>query len=293
MSSTPVTSGNTRLVSLIGNPIRHSASPATHTLSFNKLGLDAVYVAFNVSADGLPAILDAMRAMEGWDGSNVTMPCKQAVIPYLDGLSDAAELMGAVNVIKKEDDGRLIGHNTDGVGFMENLRKHGCETRGVRMTLLGAGGAGSAVLVQAALDGLSHIDVFARAGGPSFAHARELATKIAEKMPETTIELYDFEDTEALVSSMAVNDILTNATNVGMGENCTDVPVPAELVPEHLVVADVIYLPRETQFIRNAAARGCVTVPGLGMMLEQAAAGEAIWFGVDMPTEEIAQELFA
>ena len=123
-------SGHTHLISLIGNPIRHSKSPVTHSVSFEKLGIDAVYLAFNITPEDLPDVLAAMRRMDGWDGSNVTMPCKQAIIPYLDGLGDAAELMGAVNVIEKTEDGKLIGHNTDGAGFWVNMQKHGVDPKG-------------------------------------------------------------------------------------------------------------------------------------------------------------------
>lgn len=103
-------SGHTHLISLLGTPIRHSASPVTLSVSFELTGIDAVYLAFEATPDDLPDILSAMRRMGGWDGSNVTMPNKQAVIPHLDGLSDAAALIGAVNVIEKTEEGKLIGH---------------------------------------------------------------------------------------------------------------------------------------------------------------------------------------
>ena len=284
--------GHTHLVSLIGSPVAHSASPAIHTLSFEKLGLNVVYLAFGVQTADLPAVIGALRAMEGWDGSNVTMPCKQAIIPHLDELSPAAELMGAVNVLKKERDGRIVGHNTDGVGFMNNLRNHGVQIEGAHMVLLGPGGAGSAILVQAALDGMGRIDVFARAGGKSFAHAQELIEAVVERS-SCRIVLHDFADEAALRKCIGDCDILANATNVGMGYDCTDTPVPPDCIRPNMVVADVVYLPRETRLIKEAAARGCVTVPGLGMILEQAAEGERIWYGVDMPTDEVAARLFA
>lgn len=284
--------GRTRLITLLGSPVQHSASPAIHTLSFRKLGLNAVYLAFDVQPEGLSAAIGALRIMEGWDGSNVTMPCKQAVISLLDELSPAARLMGAVNVIRKEASGRLTGHNTDGAGFMQNLLKHGANPKGAHMTLLGPGGAGSAILVQAALDGVAHIDVFAREGGASYLHARGLIARV-KASASCEIELHDITDKDALLSAVAHSDILANATNVGMGETCTETPVPADMVRPGMIVADAVYLPRETQLIRDAAARGCTVVPGLGMLLQQAAEGERIWYGVDMPTDEIAAQLFA
>ena len=157
------TNGHTRLITLIGNPTGHSLSPAIHNLSFQLLGIDAEYRAFDVDNEALGEIVDELRAADRWDGGNVTMPCKQAIIEYLDGLDEAADLIGAVNVLKKTD-GKVVGYNTDGRGFMVNLVKQGVSVPGSRMVLLGPGGAGSAILVQAALDGVAHIDVFARAG---------------------------------------------------------------------------------------------------------------------------------
>ena len=284
-------SGHTRMISLIGNPTSHSSSPATHNLSFELLGIDTVYLCFDVQAEDLGTIIAALRAMDSWDGSNVTMPCKQAVIPHLDGLDDAAALMGAVNVIKYAD-GQAVGYNTDGVGFMSNLAKHGVEAAGKRMVLLGPGGAGSAILVQAALDGVASIDVFARAGGKSHTAAGDLIARVTEKTG-CAIELHDLNDAEQLRASIEAADIVANATSVGMGQGCEDTPVPVDFLRPGLVVADAVYYPRETRLIRDAAAAGCTTVPGLGMMLEQAAAGEKIWYGVDMPTAEIEARLFA
>lgn len=282
--------GHTQLVSLIGNPIKHSKSPVTHSVSFEMMGVDAVYLAFTVNPEDLPQVTDAMRRMDGWVGSNVTMPCKQAVIPYLDGLSDAAELMGAVNVIEKTEDGKLIGHNSDGAGFMCNLRKQGVVTEGAVMTLTGPGGAGSAILVQAALDGVSKIHVFAREGGPSYTRMLTLVPKVAASTG-CDIQLHPFEDKEAMKAAVAESDILANASSVGMGYDCTDTPVPAEFIKEGMVVADAVYLPLETQLLKDAAAKGCKAISGIGMMNEQAAVGEKIWFGIDMPIDAITEEL--
>lgn len=174
-------SGHTHLISLLGTPIRHSASPVTHSVSFELTGIDAVYLAFEATPDDLPDILSAMRRMGGWDGSNVTMPNKQAVIPHLDGLSDAAALIGAVNVIEKTEEGKLIGHNTDGAGFMKNIAKYGVVPEESTFTLIGPGGAGSAIMVQAALDGVKTVHIFARENGPSYKHAQTLIEPVKEQ----------------------------------------------------------------------------------------------------------------
>ena len=285
-------SGHTHLISLIGNPIRHSKSPVTHSVSFEKLGIDAVYLAFNITPEDLPDVLAAMRRMDGWDGSNVTMPCKQAIIPYLDGLGDAAELMGAVNVVQKTEDGKLIGHNSDGAGFWENLRKHGVDPKGKTVTVTGPGGAGSAIWVQGALDGAAKIHIFAREGGPSYNHTLELMPNVIAKTG-CDVQLHPFEDKEAMKAALAESDILANATNVGMGADNTETPVPAEFIKEGMVVGDAIYFPLMTQLLQDAEAKGCQVVTGIGMMNEQAAVGEKIWYGVDMPIDEVTAELNA
>ena len=284
------TSGRTRLITLLGNPTGHSLSPAIHSLSFQLLGIDAEYQAFDVNNDSLGEIVDELRAADRWDGGNVTMPCKQAIIKHLDGLDEAAKLIGAVNVLKKTD-GKVVGYNTDGRGFMVNLVKHGANVPGSRMVLLGPGGAGSAILVQAALDGVAHIDVFARAGGESHRHAQELAGRV-RVCTSCVIELHDIADAAALKACIQDADILVNATPIGMGDGCDETPVPPDFIKPGMVVADAIYHPRETRLIIDAQAHGCNMVPGLGMLIEQAAASEAIWYGVQMPIEQIERELF-
>ncbi len=280
----PQVSGHTHLICLLGNPTTHSLSPAVHNLSFAQRGIDAAYLCFDVAGpEGLPSVLSAMRAMEGWDGANVTMPLKQAVIPLLDELDEAAELIGAVNVIAKRD-GMLRGYNTDGKGFVDNLRAHGVAMAGARMVLLGCGGAGSAVLVQAALEGAERIDVFCRRGLTSWRNVERLQRRLAGRTG-CKVARRDLSDAELLANCITQATVLVNATSVGMGEGCADTLVDRRLLRPDLPVADVIYHPRMTQLLRDAAEAGCPTVGGLGMMLGQAAASEAIWYGVEMDTE--------
>ena len=282
--------GHPHLISLLGKPIRHSASPVTHSVSFELMGVEAVYLAFEVVPEELPHVLSAMRCMDGWDGSNVTMPNKQAVIPYLDGLSDAARLIGAVNVIQKTSDAKLIGHNTDGAGFMTNLRKHGIDPAGKTFTLMGPGGAGSAIAVQAALDGVKVLHVFARENGPSYQHMQTIIAPLHEQSGCDVI-LHAWENKEELQQAIAESDVLVNASSVGMGDGCTDSPVPADFIKSGMVVADAVYHPLHTQLLKDAAAKGCEVITGIGMMNEQAAIGEKIWYGIEMPIEKITLEL--
>lgn len=285
-----IINGHTHLISLLGKPIRHSASPVTHSVSFELMGIDAVYLAFEVVPEDLPNVLNAMRCMDGWDGSNVTMPNKQAVIPYLDDLSDAARLIGAVNVIEKTEDRKLIGHNTDGAGFMANLRKHGVDPVGKTFTLMGPGGAGSAIAVQAALDGVKTLHVFGRENGPSYQHMQTLIEPL-RKQSGCNVILHAWEDQEVLKQAIAESDVLVNASNIGMGADNTDTPVPAEFIKPGMTVADAVYHPLHTQLLQDAAAKDCKVITGIGMMNEQAAIGEKIWYGIEMPIEKITVEL--
>lgn len=283
-------SGSTHMVCLLGKPTHHSLSPATHNLSFAQAGIDAVYLCFDIENDNLPEALATMRALDTWDGANLTMPAKQAVVPLLDELDEAAQLMGAVNVVSCRN-GILKGYNTDGVGFMENVRKHGVKDKGAHMVLIGCGGAGSAILVQAALDGVSTIDVFVRLGGGSEDNARRLANPLHDRTG-CSIAIHSLADVQTLQSCVAQADILVNSSSVGMGEASTETPVPADFLQSGMAVADVVYFPRETQLLKDARVCGCTTIGGLGMLIEQAAAGEKIWYGIEMDTNLIERELY-
>lgn len=293
--------GHTHMVAMIGSPVEHSASPATHSLAYKKLGIDAVFLVFDVTEPDLPNVIGAFRAMKGWVSTTVTMPLKQVVIPYLDELSDEARLIGSVNMITKESDGRLVGHNTDGKGFMNNLEKNGVTVKGATMTLVGPGGAGSAIFVQAALDGVARLDVFAREGGKSYRHAlllkenieKALKDKVEESKDTTNcqITIYSLENKDQLKQSISESDILANGTNIGMGEGNNETPVAQDLLRPGMVVADVIYAPIETQLLKDAKALGCKTFNGLGMLDEQAVVADKIRFGVEIPIKEIRAEL--
>lgn len=293
--------GYTHMVAMIGSPVEHSASPATHSLAYKKLGIDAVFLVFDVTEPDLPNVIGAFRAMKGWVSTTVTMPLKQAVIPYLDELSDEARLIGSVNMITKESDGRLVGHNTDGKRFMNNLEKNGVTVKGATMTLVGPGGAGSAIFVQAALDGVARLDVFAREGGKSYRHAlllkenieKALKDKVEESKDTTNcqITIYSLENKDQLKQSISESDILANGTNIGMGEGNNETPVAQDLLRPGMVVADVIYAPIETQLLKDAKALGCKTFNGLGMLDEQAVVADKIRFGVEIPIKEIRAEL--
>lgn len=288
MTATPVISGTTKLVGLVGSPVEHSMSPAMHTASFAKTGIDAVYTAFDVTPDRLEAVVRGLADM-GAVGYNVTMPCKTAVGQYLDGLSPAAELMGAVNTVVIKD-GKSYGHNTDGAGFVENLRRHGFKPEGAVVTVVGAGGAGSAIFTQLALDGVACVNVFNR-HDDFWDATKERVAELASKTGVPMV-LNDLADRELLARCVANSSLLVNATRVGMAPLEDESVVDEGMLHDGLFVADTVYDPRDTKLITMAKKRGLQTAPGLEMLLQQAALGEKVWFDIDMPIDYIEETYF-
>ena len=250
--------GHTELIGLMAYPIRHSSSPAMHNEAFAYLGLDYAYLAFEVDNSTLEDAVKGIRALK-MVGSNVSMPNKTVVGQYLDKLSPAAELCGAVNTIVNEN-GVLTGHITDGIGFMQ------------------------------ALDGVKEISIF-NIHDKFWANAEETVKKINERT-NCKATLYDLDDKEKLREEMADSYIFVNGTGVGMKplEGMSVVPDKSFFRPE-LIVVDVPYSPLETTMRKMAKEVGCKTMNGLGMMLFQGAAAFKLWTGKDMPIEHMKEVL--
>ena len=280
--------GHTELIGLMAYPIRHSSSPAMHNAAFAKLGLDYAYLAFEVDNDSLEGAVQGIRSLK-LVGSNVSMPNKTVVHKYLDKLSPAAEMCGAVNTIVNED-GVLTGHITDGTGYMMSLKDNGVDVIGKKMTIVGAGGAATALEIQAALDGVAEISIFNRKD-EFWANAEETVRKINEKT-NCKAQLFDLADLDKLKEEIASSYLFTNATGMGMKplEGQTYIPDKSFLRPD-LIVSDVVYYPRETELLRMAKEVGCKTMNGLGMMLFQGAAAFKMWTGEDMPIEYMKEKL--
>ena len=281
--------GHTELIGLMATPIRHSLSPTMHNEAFAKLGLDYAYLVFEVGNDKLEDAIQSIRAL-GLRGSNISMPNKQVVLKYLDKLSPAAQMVGAVNTIVN-DDGVLTGHITDGTGFMLGLKQAGVDIIGKKMTICGAGGAATAICIQAALDGVSELAIFNRKD--EFYKNSQRTVAIINEKTECKATLYDLADEEMLRLQILESDIFTNATGVGMKplQEESLITDPTMLRPD-LIVADTVYVPSETRLLKLAREQGCKTVNGLGMMLWQGAAAFEIWTGKEMPVDYIKEVLF-
>ena len=278
--------GHTELIGLIATPIRHSSSPRMHNEAFAKLGLDYAYLAFEVGNEELEDTIKGFRAIKV-RGSNVSMPNKTVVHKYLDKLSDAAQMCGAVNTIVN-DDGVLTGHITDGIGYMSGLKDAGIDIIGKKMTIVGAGGAATAIQVQAALDGVKEISIFNRKD-EFYERAQKTVKDINEKT-NCKATLYDLEDLDKLKEEIASSYIFTNATGMGMKplEGQTYIP-DKSFLREDLIVTDVVYAPAETALLKMAKEVGCKTLNGFPMMLFQGAAAFKLWTNQDMPIEHVKE----
>ena len=282
--------GTTVLTGLLGSPVAHSISPLMHNASFEALGLDYAYLCFDVGTDRLKEAVEGLRAM-GARGWNLTMPDKNLMCQLADKLSPASEISGAVNTIVN-DDGVLTGYTTDGTGYMRAAEEAGFPLPGKVMTLLGGGGAATAILVQAALDGMKEIRVFNRKS-PTFDRLSAIAVQL-NRRTDCLVTVHPLEDTEDLRASIADSDILTNATNIGMAPHTDACPISdASFLRPELIVSDIIYNPRQTKLLQMASETGCPFFNGLYMLLYQGAASFELWTGRKMPVELIKEKYFA
>lgn len=271
--------GYTRLAAVVANPIKHSISPFIHNSAFEATNTNGVYLAWEVDAAELAETVANIRRYQMY-GINLSMPYKEQVIPYLDQLSEEACLIGAVNTVVNRE-GTLIGYNTDGKGFFKSLPSFKISRK--ILVLLGAGGAAKAILAQAILDGVSQISVFVRSS------SMEKTRPYLEKIQNATgfrVDLLALEDVQVLQDSITQADLLVNVTSVGMDGSSQ--PIPTSIVlPDKLMVADVIYQPFETPFLKWAKNQGNQSINGLGMLLYQAAEAFELWTGKEMPTDQI------
>ena len=283
--------GKTTTLALIGDPVGHSLSPQMHNYACELLGLNYVYVAYTVKEDGVPAAFDAMRAL-GIRGFNVTMPCKIAAFEHADRHSEAARIIGACNTIIN-DNGVLTGHITDGEGYVNMLRDKGIEIADKKITVCGAGGAGTAIAVQCALDGAKAVSIFNRKSR-SWDRALETAEKIRAVRPDCAVSVCDLADHALLAGEIADSDILANGTNLGMKPHDDRMVLEdPSVLRTGLIVTDAVYNPVETRMLKLAKEAGCLTFDGKGMLLWQGVAAFKLFTGCDMPVEEVKARYFA
>lgn len=268
--------GETRVVGVFGDPIKHSASPAMHNAAFEKLRLNWRYLPFHVLPDKLEAALHGVRDM-GLVGVNLTVPHKIFALALVDEVDPVARQLGAVNTVHVVD-GRLVGHNTDGYGLVKALREaFGLRLKGKRVTIIGAGGAGRAATVQCAMEGVAELCLFNRTTSKAEELARELHN--------------DFGSVQVTVGLPASRcDLLINATSVGLRAGDPS-PIARTVLAKHTFVLDMIYRPVDTKLLRDAKRAGCRVTDGLGMLLHQGARAFEIWTGRKAPVEVMRSAL--
>jgi shikimate dehydrogenase len=260
----------TRVAGVIGSPVRHSLSPALHNAAFSASGAPWVYVAFEVPPGEAHRALDAMRVL-GIGGLSVTMPHKEQVAVAVDELDPAAAALRSVNTVVAQSDGRLVGHSTDGAGFVASLRESGVDPAGRRVVVIGAGAAGRAVVDALARAGAGAVEVVNRSRSRA-EEAAQLAGAVGGVVEPTAV---------------ADADIVVNATSVGMGSDA--LAVDPALLHAGQVVADLVYHPLETALLRAARLAGATTVDGLGMLVHQAALQQQLWLGT-LPDAAVMRE---
>ncbi len=264
--------GKTRVVGVWGHPIGHSRSPAMHNAALEALGLDWVYVPFDVAPGDAAAAVAGLRAL-GLAGVNVTVPLKEMVLPLLDAVDEDARWIGSVNTIHNKD-GRLFGYSTDGAGFLRSLEAAGQAAQGRRVLLLGAGGSARAVAFALAAQG-GHCRIANR----TETRAAGLARDVNQRFPGTA-------SVAGWGADAGTFDLLVNTTTLGMQPNEDAMPtLPPDAFASCPLVCDLIYAPAQTRLLTQAASAGCETLNGVGMLVWQGALSLALWTG--WPLEEM------
>ncbi len=275
----------TNIYGIFGHPVSQSLSPVMHNSAFSELGLDCVYVAFDIDPKEIAQATESLRTM-GIKGINITIPHKQSIMPHLDEISPDAKLTGAVNTVKNTD-GTLLGFNTDVGGVLRAIKEElGFSPDNSRVLLIGAGGAGRAVLSGFCMNNASSICIADRAAQK----AQKLALEFRTHFPDVEISTLSLQDDQVISREMNNSDILINASSAGMnGENNLELPI-AEL-REGAVVYDLVYKPLETELVTTAKELGYKASGGLSMLLYQGAESFEIWTGEPAPVETMRKAL--
>ena len=270
------------LTACFGDPVDENPSCVIAEAGYNALGLNYRYLTIRVLKGRLADAVAGARAM-GFRGFNLTIPHKVAVIPLLDELTEAARLIGAVNTVVRED-GRLIGENTDGKGFLTSLRENGVDPAGKTVTLLGAGGAARAVSIELALAGARYIHIINR----SETRGKDLQAAVSERTKATA----SYIPWTAGVGIPGDTDILVQCTNIGLYPDIAGKPdVDYSTLHAGIVAADVVFNRPDTPFLRECGQRGLKTINGLGMLVNQAAMNFRLWTGYEAPVRVMTEAL--
>lgn len=276
--------GYTRMAAVIAEPIRHSISPFIHNHAYQLTATNAVYLAWEVAEEQVEQSLQQLRVLDML-GANISMPYKKKVLPYLDQVDESAQLIGSVNTIVQKD-GCLTGYNTDGLGFLKSLSKT-FSIKDKKLVLLGAGGAATAIVLEAIRQGVAEIHLFVRP--ESLAKYQAIYSPLSEAL-SFSIVLHDLSRRDQVNAMMVGADLLINATGLGM--DGVSLPVPKDFTfPKGCLVADLAYFPAKTPFLQLAEEQELQTVNGLGMLFHQAALAFELMTEKTFPEQEVWQAL--
>lgn len=275
--------GSTEVVGLFGYPVKHTLSPPMHNAAYQAMGLNLVYLAFEVEPERLEAAIKGALALH-WRGFNLTIPFKEKILPYLQEISPEARAIGAVNTVKIQGN-RLKGYNTDGWGFFHSLKEKGVEVSGKKIVILGAGGGARAISLELAQRGVAQMVVANR----TLSRARELVKDVALQVKDCSLKAIPLEE-PTLSNYIREADILLNATSVGLHPE-DSLLINSDALSPSLLVCDLIYSPPETRLLRIAREKGCRTLNGQGMLVYQGAQAIKIWTGKDPPLDLMHQAL--
>jgi len=267
---------------VIGDPIEHSLSPQMHNAAFKKLGLNCIYLPFRVKPRYLKSAIMGMRALN-IRGFNVTTPHKTAVVKFLCELDEAAQEVGAVNTIDN-DEGRLVGYNTDGLGALKALQEKNEDPSGKSVVLIGAGGAARAIAFTLARRARS-ILILNRTQHRAVKLAEDIERKLGKKILARPLAR------DSLLQSLHDADILINATSVGMYPRIEQTVATRKVLHSGIVVFDIVYNPVKTLLLREAEAAGAKTITGVGMLVHQGAEAFKIWTNRSPPAEVMRRAL--
>ena len=276
--------GYTRMAAVIAKPIRHSISPFIHNHAYQLTATNAVYLAWEVAEEQVEQSLQQLRVLDML-GANISMPYKKMVLPYLDQVDESAQLIGSVNTIVQKD-GCLTGYNTDGLGFFKSLPKT-FSIKDKKLVLLGAGGAATAIVLEAIRQGVAEIHLFVRP--ESLAKYQAIYSPLTEAL-SFSIVLHDLSSWDQVNAMMVGADLLINATGLGM--DGVSLPVPKDFTfPKGCLVADLAYFPAKTPFLQLAEEQELQTVNGLGMLFHQAGLAFELMTEKTFPEQEVWQAL--
>ena len=269
--------GYTGLYGIVANPIRHSFSPMMHNTAFQTLGIDDVYLAFEVAENQLSDYITSVKTLN-IKGFNVSMPYKLKIMDYLDDLTTEAKLCQAVNTVKNVN-GKLIGHISDGKGFVMACEEREWHIQNQKIVVLGAGGAACAIIVEMALQGAKEIVVYNRSEKPFI---KELNQKL-----NCDIHLKSLSNKDELKQDLKDAYLLVQTTNVGMSPNVDQCLIDESYLSHQVKVADIIYKPAQTKLLKMAERLGLEYMNGEGMILYQGAVSFEFWTGQKMPIKEV------